>query len=74
MDGATIASSVGVNTVPTVWDIAGHGDYNGDGKSDLFWRHSTNGQNYMYLMDGATITSIVFVNKIPTSWEITNTE
>jgi len=70
MNGASIASSVGVNTVPVVWEIAGNGDYNGDGKSDILWRNSSTGQNWMYLMNGSTIVSSVGINTVPVVWEI----
>ena len=71
MDSATITSSVGVNTVPTVWQIAGDGDYNGDGKSDILWRNSTTGQNWMYLMDGSTIAASDGVNSVAgQDWQV----
>ena len=30
------------------------GDYNGDGKADVLWRHA-NGTNYLWHIDGAVI-------------------
>ena len=33
-------------------DLAGTGDFNGDGHADLLWRHSGNGRVGMWLMDG----------------------
>ena len=38
------------------WNIDAIGDYNGDGKRDIFWRNSTTGENHMYLMSGITIS------------------
>ncbi len=35
------------------WSIAGVGDFNGDGKSDILWRH-TSGVNYVWYMNGVT--------------------
>ena len=44
--------------LPTVadagWSVAGIGDFNGDGKADILWRH-TDGTNYVWMIDGATI-------------------
>ena len=71
MAGATIDSSVGVNTVPTVWEIVGNGDYNNDGNADILWRNSSTGQNWMYLMIGATIDSSVGINTVSdTNWKV----
>jgi len=75
MSGASITSSVGVNTVPTVWQIVGSGDYNGDGKSDILWRNGTTGQNWMYQMNGNVIASSVGVNTVSdTHWQVVNTD
>jgi hypothetical protein len=57
MDGTTIKSGEGyVRTVSDLaWNIVGIGDYDGDGKADLFWRNSLTGENYVYPMDGTAI-------------------
>ena len=34
------------------WQIQQVGDFNGDGKADILWRHNTTGQLFMWLMDG----------------------
>jgi hypothetical protein len=31
------------------------GDFDGDGKADIFWRNGSSGENYLYPMDGTTI-------------------
>ena len=59
-----------VNTVPPVWQVAGNGDYDGDGDADISWRNTSTGQNWMYLMNGATIESSVGVNTVSMDWEV----
>jgi hypothetical protein len=37
------------------WQIAGTGDFNGDGKTDILWRYyGLGGYNYVWYMDGVT--------------------
>ena len=36
----------------TVWQLKGVGDYNGDGKSDLAFQNSLNGDCYIWELDG----------------------
>jgi hypothetical protein len=36
----------------TDWMVAATGDFDGDGKSDIFWRHRVSGKNSLWLMDG----------------------
>jgi len=57
MDGRSIKVGEGfLRTVAdTNWQVKAVGDLDGDGKSDIVWRHATSGQNYLYPMDGTTI-------------------
>jgi len=57
MNGTTISSqgSPGSVGVSSPWQIAGHGDFNGDGNEDILWRNSTTGDVAIWLMDGASL-------------------
>jgi len=41
------------HTVPAI--VSRKADFSGDGRSDILWRNSASGENYLYPMDGTTI-------------------
>jgi Bacterial Ig-like domain (group 3)/FG-GAP-like repeat len=46
-------------------------DFNGDGRSDIFWRNSTSGENYVAMMDGAAwMSDSAYFNTVPAPWKI----
>jgi subtilisin-like proprotein convertase family protein len=44
------------------WQMAGTGDFNGDAKPDILWRHDLSGQNVVWFMNGNTLISGTFTN------------
>jgi subtilisin family serine protease len=68
MIGTSVKPSEGfLRTVADLnWQIVATGDYDGDGKSDILWRHSASGQNYVYPMDGKSIKPTEgFIRSVP---------
>jgi hypothetical protein len=76
MDGPTIKPSEGyLRTVAdTSWQVKGTGDYDGDGKADVLWRHAVTGENYLYPMEGITIKpGEGYLRSVPQPyWQIQN--
>ncbi|WP_295524638.1 FG-GAP-like repeat-containing protein [Novosphingobium sp. Chol11] len=75
-NGRLIDNGVNVNqTVPTAWKIAGTGDFNGDGFSDVLWRND-NGRLSEWLgsANGRLIDNGVVVSQlVPLAWKIQGT-
>jgi subtilisin-like proprotein convertase family protein len=71
----------GVFTEPSAltdirWTVGGTGDFNGDAKADILWRHEDSGENVAWFMNGADLISGVFLNpaSLPdTNWKIVGT-
>lgn len=73
-NNGSLQSNVPISSIPSLdWKVAGAGDFNGDGKSDLLWRND-NGANRIWFMNGSSITSDVSLGNggasIPTNWKI----
>jgi hypothetical protein len=70
MNGTTLLSSGAVfaTVADLSWSIAGVGDLDGDGKSDILWRNSTTGENLVWSMSGASISSGAPINTVQGSW------
>lgn len=75
MNGAAVLpGSAFTDTVSdTGWKIAALRDFDGDGRADVYWRHSVNGLNYLWTMNGSTVTGVSFVHAEPDqAWQIAN--
>ena len=58
MNGSTVLSWQVPYTLSDLgWVMQHVGDFNGDGKTDILWRHSLTGEVGMWLMDGFTVLS-----------------
>ena len=66
MNGTNFSGSVSLGTLATSWNIMGVGDFNGDGKADILWQH-TSGARAIWLMNGTVLTSSVSLGTWTTS-------
>src|SRR5437016_2722580 len=72
MDGTTIRTEGFIRTVADQgWQVAGVGDFDGDGKDDILWRNSATGENYIYLMNGTAILAEGYLRQVADlNWKI----
>jgi len=77
MNGISLLPATGFTTaVPGVdWKVAGTGDFNGDGKSDILWRNAVTGENAVWLMNGTSLlTGTGFTTAVPgVDWKVAGT-
>src|SRR5439155_143870 len=66
MDGTTIKPTEGFiwTVADQGWQVAGIGDFDGDGKDDILWRNSASGENYIYRMNGTAIRTTGGVRRV----------
>lgn len=72
---ATGVNPTGTGTVGVVsdlnWQIVAIGDFNGDGNSDIYWRHSPDGLNYIWTMNGLTQTAVALTSIVADqNWKV----
>jgi glucose/arabinose dehydrogenase len=70
-----VLSTTGFGGVPTSWNIALTGDFNGDGKSDIFWRNSNGDTSIWFMTVSGTHVQVLSASDlggVPTSWLVQN--
>ena len=71
-DGAfAFNSAAAITDVPLGWQVAGIGDFNGDGRDDILWR-STDGTigNWLANLDGSFAINGASLVAVPNDWQI----
>lgn len=69
MNGTAVGTVGGEIGVGSGWSVAGHGDFNADGKSDILWRH-TNGNAAIWFMSGTQWLGDAVLGVQSTAWTI----
>jgi len=70
MNGATVAGTASLGTVPANWSIVGQGDFNADGRDDLLWRDAASGTVAIWFLDAPTVKSTAIVASVSNNWAI----
>lgn len=71
MSNGQITQSKQINTITdSNWEIKFIADFNGGNKADIFWRHQTTEQSYIYLMDGVNISARGYSNSVNNDWKV----
>ncbi len=57
------------------WQVAGTGDFNGDGQMDILWRHATKGKTRIWLMNDTSLTPTEVFSDVMsnTQWKVFGT-
>ena len=71
MNGTSVKTALDFGPV-SGWNIAGIGDFDGNGSNDLLWTNSSGGVA-MWLMNGTQIMSAPILGNVATNWQITQT-
>jgi hypothetical protein len=76
MNGTTVVDRVSVDPgviADVNWKVVSTGDFNGDGKTDLLWKHMTSGYLIVWMMNGVTRTSVEWLSPyqlVDREWQI----
>ena len=75
-DAFSYNGAAGLTPISTVWQIAGTGDFNGDGRSDILWRNGSTGEFGDWLANasgGFAYNGAAGLTPITTAWVIAGT-
>ena len=75
-NGAFVSNVGNLNiTVPNSWHVAGTGDFNGDGRTDILWRADDGTvRDWLGQTNGAFVGNVANLNiTVPNSWHVAGT-
>jgi len=70
MNGIKTPTFVNAGSATSDWQIAGTGDFNRDGNSDILWRNKTSGAVVVWFMTGVQKNSSPTIGQATSDWQI----
>src|SRR5207248_3187788 len=72
-NGTSVIGGGSPGSVPSPWTIAGTGDFNGDGRTDLLWYNPTTGQVVEWLLNGTSVIGGGSPGSAGSPWSVAGT-
>ena len=72
MNGSQVTTAF-LGNVPSNWTLAGVGDFNGDGSTDILWRDATDSAVAIWFLNGTAMDSVAGFGGVPGNFQITQT-
>jgi len=69
MNGTALVSASGNDSPGAGWSVSALGDLDGDGKTDLIWRH-TDGTTYLWTMNGLAVSGYLPIANPGGAWQL----
>ena len=74
LSGTQVFQTAGLGNLSSNWVLAGLGDFNGDGTTDILWREvSTGTLGIWFLSSTLTVQSTVSLGAVPLTWNVVQT-
>jgi FG-GAP-like repeat len=61
---------INLRTLALQWNIAGAGDFNGDGNADLVWENTSTGQRAIWFLKNGVLSSSIYLPTVGVQWRI----